>query len=86
MRIFTDEEVKEAVWDCEDPRARAQMVLTSFFYKTCWDILKINLMQVLHEFHANGRLVKGCNSSFIILLPKKEDVRCQPSSSYLAHR
>lgn len=29
-------------------------------------------MRVMHEFHSNGRLVKGSNSSFIVLIPKKD--------------
>lgn len=29
-------------------------------------------MRVMHEFHSHGRLVKGSNSSFIVLIPKKD--------------
>lgn len=29
-------------------------------------------MRVMKEFHINGKLAKGCNSSFIVLIPKKE--------------
>lgn len=29
-------------------------------------------MRVLSEFHSNGRLASGCNSSFIVLIPKRE--------------
>jgi len=33
-------------------------------------MLKDDLMRFLHEFHRNGRLTKGINSTFIALIPK----------------
>lgn len=73
-RSFREDEVKEAVWDCDGAKNSGPDGFNFVFYKTCWNILKVDLMQVLHEFHANGRLVKGSNSSFIVLLPKKEGI------------
>lgn len=32
-------------------------------------------MGFMEEFHANGKLVRGSNSSFIVLIPKKENPR-----------
>ena len=31
------------------------------------------MVQFFKEFHATGKLVKGLNSSFIVLIPKKEN-------------
>lgn len=27
---------------------------------------------MIREFHENGKLARGCNASFIVLIPKKE--------------
>lgn len=35
--------------------------------------MKDDLVQFMQEFHAHGRLVKSINSSFITLIPKKEN-------------
>lgn len=35
--------------------------------------MKEDLIRVLAEFFLNGKLTRGCNSSFIILIPKKEE-------------
>lgn len=35
-------------------------------------MIKEDLCRVVNEFHINGRLTRGCNSSFIVLIPKKE--------------
>lgn len=32
-------------------------------------------MRFMEEFHRNGRLVKGLNPSYIVLIPKKKDAR-----------
>ncbi|KHN01192.1 Transposon TX1 putative 149 kDa protein, partial [Glycine soja] len=37
-----------------------------------WDMLKVDFMRYLEEFHQNGVIPRGCNSSFISLIPKVE--------------
>ncbi|PNY01535.1 cysteine-rich receptor-like protein kinase, partial [Trifolium pratense] len=37
-----------------------------------WDVLKIDLLNFFAEFHRNGKLTKGLNSTFIALIPKVE--------------
>lgn len=44
------------------------------FIKQCWHVIKEDLMRMLQECHSNGKLVCGFNPSFIVLIPKKEDV------------
>lgn len=34
--------------------------------------MKEEIMQLMEEFHDKGRIVKGLNFSFIVLIPKKE--------------
>jgi len=49
--------------------------ITFGFIKDFWDILKVDVMRFLVEFHRNGRLSKGINSTFIFLIPKVDNPR-----------
>ena len=44
------------------------------FIKKFWQILKPDVLRFLDEFHANGTFPKGCNASFIELIPKVADL------------
>jgi len=67
---FTVEEVKTAVWDVESFKCPGPDGISFGFIKDFWDILKDDVMRFLVEFHRNGRLAKGINSTFIALIPK----------------
>ena len=67
---FCVEEVKAAVWDCDNFKSLGPDGISFGFIKKIWDILTDDLMRFLHEFHRNGRLAKGINSTFIALIPK----------------
>nr|KYP62677.1 Transposon TX1 uncharacterized [Cajanus cajan] len=70
---FFDEEVKIAVWDCEGPKNPGPDGFNFTFIKDFWDDIKADFLAFLHEFHANGKLVKGSNSSFVVLVPKTDN-------------
>lgn len=40
------------------------------FFKKCWQIVRVDMLQFMREFHQNASLVGGINSSFIALIPK----------------
>jgi len=58
------------VWDCDNFKCPGPDGISLGFIKKIWDMLKDDLMRFLHEFHRNGRLTKGINSTFIALIPK----------------
>jgi len=70
IKPFSLEEVKAAVWDGENFKCPGPDGVNLGFIKDFWDILKDDLMRFLSEFHRNGRLAKGINSTFIALIPK----------------
>jgi len=70
IKPFSMEEVKAAVWDCENFKCPGPDGITFGFIKDFWDLLKEDVMHFLLEFHRNGRLTKGINNTFIALIPK----------------
>jgi len=66
------EEVKNAIWDCDSYRCSGPDGVNFGFFKDFWIDMKDDLMRFVSEFHRNGRLSKGINSTVITLIPKKE--------------
>ena len=62
---FTEEEVKEAVWQCEGTKSPGLDGFNFTFTRNCWDYLKNDIMEALHLFHEIEVIPKGCNASFI---------------------
>lgn len=69
---FTEEEIKLAIWNSESNKSPGPGGFSFTFIKSNWENMKAELMKMMKEFHAKGKIVKGLNSSFIVLIPKKE--------------
>ncbi|GAU26347.1 hypothetical protein TSUD_101800 [Trifolium subterraneum] len=67
---FSLEEVKTAVWDCDSFKSPGPDGLNFGFIKDFWSELQADVMRFIAEFHHNGKLTKGLNSTFITLIPK----------------
>jgi len=76
IRPFSVEELKAAVWDCDSYKYPGPDGISLGFIKKNWDILKDDLLRFLHEFHRNGRLSKGINSTFIAFIPQVDSPHC----------
>ncbi|KAJ0535599.1 putative RNA-directed DNA polymerase [Helianthus annuus] len=70
---FSIEEIKTAVMACDGNKAPGPDGFTLKFFKKYWDLLKPMLMAVMEDFYATGEISRGCNASFITLVPKKDD-------------
>ncbi|GKV15257.1 hypothetical protein SLEP1_g26053 [Rubroshorea leprosula] len=70
---FTEEEIKTAIWDCESSKAPGPDGFNFKFIKSEWETIKRDVIGFLEEFQRNGKLVKGLNTSFIVLVPKVEN-------------
>lgn len=71
--VFSEDEIRAVVWDCEGQKSPSPNSINFSFIKDFWDILKSDFIAFLEEFHVNGKLVRGSNSSFICLVPKKDN-------------
>nr|GEV93238.1 RNA-directed DNA polymerase, eukaryota, reverse transcriptase zinc-binding domain protein [Tanacetum cinerariifolium] len=67
---FSHEDIKRAVWDYGGDRASWPYGFTFKFIKTFWDLIKDDVFWFVNEFFHTGLIPKGCNSSFIIVIPK----------------
>ncbi|GKV15742.1 hypothetical protein SLEP1_g26499 [Rubroshorea leprosula] len=70
---FSTEEIDEAVWGCNGAKSLGPDGFNFNFIKKVWPVIKEDVYAFLAEFHENGKLVKGSNTSFIVLIRKKEN-------------
>ncbi|CAL5392116.1 unnamed protein product [Camellia sinensis] len=70
---FSEDEIWIAIKNCEGNKAPGPDGFNLLCYQKHWKIMKGDLIQFMKEFHTHGKLVKGINSSFITLVPKKEN-------------
>jgi hypothetical protein len=70
LNFFSVDGVKAAVWDCDSFKSPEPDGVNFGFIKEFWHVLKEDLMRFVSEFHWNGKLSRGINSTFIALIPK----------------
>lgn len=71
-KSFTEEEIHLAIVDMDGEKSPGPDSFTMNFLKSCWDVVKSDLMLVFNEFHERGNINMSMNSTFIALIPKKE--------------
>lgn len=69
--FFSKKEIKEVVWDCDDNKSPKLDGFNFNFNKSCWNVLKVDIVRVVQKFHSHGRLPRGSNSSFLLSFQKK---------------
>ncbi|GKD55662.1 hypothetical protein Tco_1289049 [Tanacetum coccineum] len=67
---FSLEEIKITVWECGNDKSLGPDGFTFNFIKKFWDLHSHDINKFVMHFHETGTIHKGCNSSFISLLPK----------------
>ncbi|GKV27959.1 hypothetical protein SLEP1_g37069 [Rubroshorea leprosula] len=72
-RDVSVEEVKQAVWECGGDKSPGPDGFSFHLIRTCWRVIEKDIVDFVQEFSKNGKLVKGLNSSFIVLVPKKSN-------------
>nr|GEW17485.1 RNA-directed DNA polymerase, eukaryota, reverse transcriptase zinc-binding domain protein [Tanacetum cinerariifolium] len=69
----SNEEIKRAVWDCGIDKSPGPDGFTFGFYRRSWNLIENDVYDVVKYFFTYGVIPKGCNSSFIALIPKIPD-------------
>jgi len=73
IKPFSEAEVKEAIWDCDSFKSPGPDGVNFGFLKEFWTEVKVDVMRFVSEFHRNGKLAKGINATFIVLIPKVDN-------------
>ncbi|GAU24254.1 hypothetical protein TSUD_23900, partial [Trifolium subterraneum] len=73
IKPFSEAEVKSAVWDCDSFKSPGPDGINFGFIKDFWAELRGDVVRFISEFHRNGKLTKGINSTFIALIPKVDN-------------
>lgn len=72
-RPFEEGEVWTAICGCGVDKAPGPDCFNFKFIKRFWSIIKADLMRALHWFWEKAVISKGCNASFVTLVPKVAD-------------
>lgn len=70
---FSEYEIKSVVWSYGDSKASGPDGFTFAFLKAHWETIKFDVMSSFQEFATSGKILKGGNSTFLTLIPKKSD-------------
>ncbi|WVZ64778.1 hypothetical protein U9M48_014252 [Paspalum notatum var. saurae] len=86
-KLFTIEEIKEAVWKMETDIAPGPDGIPATFYREFWDVIKGDLKEMFEEFHTGNLKIHRLNFAFIALIPEVEGPTCieQYRPAYLSN-
>ncbi|GJW64167.1 retrovirus-related pol polyprotein from transposon TNT 1-94 [Tanacetum coccineum] len=74
-RSVSYDEIKQVVWDCATNKSPGLDDFSFEFFCKYWNIVDHDVVGKVNAFFVSGSFSRGCNSSFIALIPKKQDVK-----------
>ncbi|GJV12474.1 RNA-directed DNA polymerase, eukaryota [Tanacetum coccineum] len=74
-RDVSYDEVKGVVWDCGTNKSPGPDGFCFEFFHKYWTFIDQDVFMAVKDFFMNGRFPRGCNSSFIALIPKIQDAK-----------
>ncbi|GJY07450.1 hypothetical protein Tco_0374504 [Tanacetum coccineum] len=69
------DEIKLAVWNCGANKSSGPDGFTFEFFKKYWKVIGPDFCEAVDHFFIHGSFSKGCNASFIALIPKVLDAK-----------
>ncbi|XP_060965512.1 uncharacterized protein LOC133034440 [Cannabis sativa] len=66
------EEVRKAVFSMHPDKSPGPDGMTPAFYQKCWDIIQIDVVNVVQDFFTTGELGSSCGDANVVLIPKKK--------------
>jgi len=63
----------EAVSQCDSSKCPGPGVFNFFFLKNNWEVIGKDVVKAILYFQSTGFIPRGCNASFITLVPKKDN-------------
>lgn len=74
-REFTVEKIKNCSFECNGEKAPDLDGFNMKFLQQFWPVFKDELLELIKDFHRTGKFVKSLNTTFIVLIAKKEGVK-----------
>eukprot|EP00253_Pinus_taeda_P002562 PITA_02562 len=71
IQSITEEEIIKVIWSMDSDKAPGPDGFTIHFYKTCWDIIKVDLLKMIKGFMKKAKVGGGTNSTYLALIPKE---------------
>nr|GEU80086.1 transposon TX1 uncharacterized [Tanacetum cinerariifolium] len=72
---ITMDEIRAVVWDCGENKSPGLDGYTFEFFRRYWNLIGLDFSSAIECFFKNGSFPRGCNSSFIALIPKVVDAK-----------
>ena len=73
LKLSQEKEIKEAAWDFDGNKSPESNGFNFNFIKSCWEMVKVDIVRAFKEFHFDQSLPRETNASFLTLIPKKEN-------------
>eukprot|EP00253_Pinus_taeda_P001755 PITA_01755 len=74
IKPITEEEIIKVIWSMDSDKAPGPNGFTIHFYKTCWDIIKADLLKMIKGFMKKAKVGGGSNSTYLALIPKETNL------------
>nr|GEV29532.1 putative RNA-directed DNA polymerase, eukaryota, reverse transcriptase zinc-binding domain protein [Tanacetum cinerariifolium] len=74
-RRVSRDEIRMAVWNYGENKSPGPDGFTFEFFRRYWDFVGLDFCEAVEHFFVNGLFSKGCNSSFVALIPKVMDAK-----------
>ncbi|TYJ02559.1 hypothetical protein E1A91_A13G238000v1 [Gossypium mustelinum] len=70
---FSIEEIRDAIWSCEEFKAPGPNGFNMCFFIKCSNTVKDDVFRMMSDFHRTGKMERSFNCSFIALIPKMDN-------------
>ena len=71
---FSEEEIWTAISGLNGDKALGPDGFSLAFWSFSWDFVKAEVLGFFKEFHEQGKFVRSLNATFLVLVPKKQNV------------
>ncbi|GKC33983.1 RNA-directed DNA polymerase, eukaryota, partial [Tanacetum coccineum] len=72
-RPVSCDEIRQAVWGCGEDKSSGPDGFTFEFFRKFWNIIGPDFCVAVKWFFDHSSFSRGCNSSFVALIPKNSD-------------
>uniref|UniRef100_A0A803P795 Reverse transcriptase domain-containing protein n=1 Tax=Cannabis sativa TaxID=3483 RepID=A0A803P795_CANSA len=66
------EEVRKAIFSMHPDKSPGPDSMTPAFYQKCWDIIQLDIVDVVQKFFTTGEFDSACGDANVVLIPKKK--------------